>query len=86
MTRDELQNQVAEWANSYSRIMLSWATSVGKSRGFIAIQAALGTPKTYLVVSERPHIENWEEEYRKCGREDLLKNTTIFCYASLKIL
>lgn len=84
MTRDELQNQVAEWASSYRRIMLAWATSVGKSRGFIAIQSALGNPKTYLVVSERPHIENWEIEYRKCGREDLLKNTTILCYASLK--
>lgn len=64
--------------------MLAWPTSVGKSRGFIAIQSRLGTPKTYIVVSEKAHIENWEEEYRKCGREDLLANTIIFCYASLK--
>lgn len=84
MTRDELQQQVAGWIEEYNRIMLAWPTSVGKSRGFITIQARLGTPKTYIVVSERNHIENWEEEYRKAGREDLLANTTIFCYASLK--
>lgn len=85
MTRDELQQQVAGWIEECNRIMLAWPTSVGKSRGFIAIQSRLGTPKTYIVVSEKVHIENWEEEYRKCGREDLLANTIIFCYASLKI-
>lgn len=84
MTRDELQQQVAEWSVEVDRIMLAWPTSVGKSRGFIAIQEKLQPKSTYIVVSELAHIENWEEEYRKHGKEDLLAKTTIFCYASLK--
>jgi superfamily II DNA or RNA helicase len=36
------------------------------------------------VVSERAHIDNWIEEYYKIGKEHLLENTQIFCYASLK--
>ncbi len=57
---------------------------MGKSLGFIKIQEHLGPKLTYLIVSEQAHIENWEAEYRKFGKEYLLKNTIIMCYASLR--
>jgi superfamily II DNA or RNA helicase len=40
-------------------------------------------PKTLILIAEKAHKLNWEEEYRKQGYEDLLHNTTFACYASL---
>lgn len=84
MTRDEIQNKAVELTSIHKRVLLAWATGVGKTFGFIKIQEMLKAEKTWIVVAEVAHIKNWEDEYKKHGKEDLLKNTKIFCYASLK--
>lgn len=84
MTRDEIQEKAVNLISKNDRLLLAWATGVGKSYSFIRIQGFLQAKKTYIVVAEVAHIKNWENEYKKHGREDLLKNTKIFCYASLK--
>lgn len=82
MTREEAQAEALNLTTN-TNIILKWATGVGKSLGFILMQEALNPKLTYIVVAERAHIKNWTDEYKKHGKEDLLKNTKIFCYASL---
>ncbi len=82
MTREEAQAEALNLTTN-TNIILKWATGVGKSLGFILMQEALNPKSTYIVVAERAHIKNWTDEYKKHGKEDLLKNTKIFCYASL---
>lgn len=84
MNRDELQNEAMKLASTNNRLLLKWATGVGKSLGFMLIQEILKPKLTYIVVSEKPHINNWIEDYKKHNKEHLLKNVKIFCYASLK--
>ena len=84
MNRDELQLDATILASSNNRLLLKWATGVGKSLAFMLIQEMLKPNLTYIVVSEKPHINNWKEDYKKHKKEHLLKNVKIFCYASLK--
>ena len=83
LDRNSLQREVVVDAKNYKNQLLNWATGVGKSYAFIKIQEALNPELTFLCVSESSHIKNWEEEYRKYNKIDLLNKTEIFCYASL---
>ena len=86
-TKDELQDYAVKLieTNLNDNLLLSWATGLGKSLAFIKIQEAhYKNEITYIIVNERNHIQNWKNEYIKYGKEELLKNTKIFCYASLK--
>jgi superfamily II DNA or RNA helicase len=84
MTRDEIQSRAVHLISLHDRLLLSWATGVGKTLGFIKIQEFLNAQETWIVVAEVAHIKNWEDEYKKHGKEHLLNKTRIFCYASLK--
>lgn len=84
MTRDEIQSRAVHLISLHDRLLLSWATGVGKTLGFIKIQEFLNAQETWIVVAEVAHIKNWEDEYKKHGKEHLLNKTKIFCYASLK--
>lgn len=84
MTRDEAQIQAVNLTVIHDRVLLSWGTGIGKTFAFIRIQEALNSTVTWIVVAEVAHIKNWEDEYKKHGKEELLKKTRIFCYASLK--
>jgi len=84
MTRDEIQNRAVHLISLNDRLLLSWATGVGKTFAFIKIQESLNAEETWIVVAEIAHIKNWEDEYKKHNKEHLLAKTKIFCYASLK--
>lgn len=84
MTRDEIQVKAVNLISLHDRVLLAWATGVGKSYSFIRMQEFLQAEKTWIVVAEVAHIKNWEDEYKKHGKEALLSKTKIFCYASLK--
>ena len=84
MTREEIQNNVLSLSDIHKNLLLTWATGTGKSYAAIRLQEYLNPEMTYIVVAEVAHISNWEKEYIKHGKEELLKKTKIFCYASLK--
>lgn len=82
MNREEAHAEALTLTTN-TNVILKWATGVGKSLGFILMQEELKPKSTYIVVAERAHIKNWTDEYKKHGKEYLLKDTKIFCYASL---
>lgn len=85
ITKNQAQDEALNMINKFDNLLLSWATGVGKSLAFIKIQEKINPNGiTYIVVNETNHINNWKEEYIKHKKEHLLKNTKIFCYASLK--
>lgn len=84
MTRDEIQEKAVHLISLNDRLLLSWATGVGKTFAFIKMQEFLNAQETWIVVAEVAHIKNWENEYKKHNKEHLLLKTKIFCYASLK--
>lgn len=85
LTKNIAQDNAVNIINNNDYVLLSWATGVGKSLAFIKYQEQFNpNGLTYIIVSEINHIQNWKEEYIKYNKEYLLKNTKIFCYASLK--
>ena len=84
MTRDEVQQESVNLINSHNNVILRWGTGIGKSLAFIKMQEALNVKKVYIVVAETAHIDNWRNDYIKHGKQSLLDNVEIFCYASLK--
>lgn len=82
MTRQILQDEALNLSNSYNRLILSFATGVGKSLAALKICKSKGG-RWYIIVSETNHIKNWHDEIVKHGYEDLLLNIEIFCYDSL---
>lgn len=85
ITKDIAQDNAVNLINNNDYVLLSWATGVGKSLAFIKYQEQFNPDGlTYIIVSEINHIQNWKDEYIKHNKENLLKNTKIFCYASLK--
>ena len=84
MNRDIVQKEAKELLLKYNNVLLRWATGVGKSLAFIKMQESINPKKVYIVVAERAHIDNWKKDYIKHGKESLLANVEIFCYASLK--
>lgn len=84
ITRDNVQQQSIELANAHDNVLLKWGTGVGKSLAFIKMQESLQPKKVYIIVAETAHIDNWKNDYIKHGKQSLLANVEIFCYASLK--
>ena len=65
------------------RVILKWATGVGKSKMTIDLINHVSTTacRALFVVAEKSHIQNWQEEFQKWGLKDM--DITIICYASL---
>lgn len=84
ITKSEIQEKSVELAKLHSNLLLKQVTGVGKSLSFIQIQESLKPNSVYIVIAERNHKKNWIEEYKKHGKEHLLKKVVFFCYASLK--
>ena len=80
MTRTELHNLVT--TSNDSKLLLEVATGFGKTLAAILfIEKHLGLWN--IVVAETAHIKTWTDEFIKHGKQHLLNNVKIFCYASL---
>ena len=80
MTRNELHTLVIN--SNDSKLLLEVATGFGKTLAAILfIEKHLGLWN--IVVAETAHITTWRNEFIKHGKEHLLSNVKIFCYASL---
>ena len=84
MTREELQENAIYSLINDKRLLLQWATSLGK--GYAAVRAVdrIKPEKTLLVVAEIMHKNNWRKEFKDYGAEYLYDKLTVECYASLK--
>ncbi|MCR5352301.1 MAG: DEAD/DEAH box helicase family protein [Bacteroidales bacterium] len=88
----ELQNQALDEMITNKRLILEWATGVGKSRVGIKLVDFLdlfeNKTKVLLLVGEDAHKENWKTEFIEALGEkratELLANVRMECYASLK--
>lgn len=84
MTRGELQLNAVKSLIDNHRVILNWGTGTGKSR--VAVEACakcVDPTKILLLVSERIHKKNWEDEFRKWGHSDIFPEITVACYSSL---
>lgn len=72
--------------NGPEKCMVIMATGSGKTK--VAIDYAKKnnqkTKNCLFVPTEKLRDENWEEEFKKWGAEEVSKNTEKFCYASSK--
>ena len=84
MTREELQDQALDLLVNHNDVLLQWGTGVGKGYFGVKALSTLKPQNTLILVAERAHIDNWKEEFKKQGQQQLLDNCTIACYASLK--
>lgn len=91
-TRNNLQESAVNELFMQNKLLLAWGTGVGKSRVAVLACARLVRqrsfkPKILLLVAERAHIRNWENEFVKfLGKNEarsVLSCITIKCYASL---
>lgn len=80
MTREDIQQIIL--SNNDNQIVAEMATGSGKSLIAILLIEKYGG-KWNIVVAETAHILNWKNEFTKWGKEHLLSDVTIFCYASL---
>ena len=83
LDRNEIQQTAANLIFTYKRILLEFATGVGKTKAFIMMQENIKNSKVLIVISERLHKNNWIAEYIKHDKQDLLANVTFTCYNSL---
>lgn len=83
LTKDDVQDEAVEISKQTDKILLKHGTGLGKSLSFIRIQEYHKPKSVYIIVSEKNHIQNWINEYKKHGKEELLKVVTFFCYASI---
>ena len=86
MTREELNSAAIELLKTNNNIAIQAATGVGKSKMAIDLckeisQKSAGPIKVLLVVAERAHFKNWEDEIIKWS---FTSPIFIVCYASLK--
>lgn len=82
MDKSLIQNEAIKALKENKRIILTWATGVGK--GYTAVQAIKElNPKSIIIfVTESAHKNNWKEEFIKSNCS--LENIKIECYASIK--
>ena len=83
LERNTVQITAANLIYTHKRILLEFATGVGKSKAFIMMQENIKNSKVLIVISERLHKSNWVAEYIKHDKKDLLANVTFTCYSSL---
>jgi superfamily II DNA or RNA helicase len=80
MDKSEIQSQISQ-INS-NKIVLELATGLGKTLSAILLLEKFGG-FWHIAIAERTHKQNWIDEFKKHGKEHLLKNVEIFCHASL---
>ena len=86
-TREDIQCKAVEFSKLYHYIVLQYPTGLGKSYTMIQIFDLLYQQNKeiscLILMPEIVLIENLKKEFLKFGREYLLGNTEIICYASL---
>lgn len=80
--RTQLQKQAAHRLEQHKRLMVRWATSVGKSNILLWFVKWHPDIDTLIVVPETNNIQNWYDEFKKFNVPS--DKVTIICYASLK--
>lgn len=90
MNEIKSQTQQAEFdkCKDMQRVILQWATGVGKSKGTIDLIKHIckkyrHKPEVYFIVAERAHIKNWQDEFRKWSLDTSSVSLHMLCYASL---
>lgn len=91
INRTKIQDYAVYLSKKFKHVILSWATGCGKSLAAIRIidedikDNNDNWNRWYIVVAERQHIKNWEDEFRLHGYQRLidLGYVEIFCYQSL---
>jgi superfamily II DNA or RNA helicase len=87
MTRETLKERALRSLSSNERLILQWATGLGKSLvGIAASQRLLNEgsePSILILVAETNHKENWKQEFIKWGYDHLLKYVRMECYHSI---
>lgn len=90
--RNSLQESAVNELFLKKKLILQWGTGIGKSRVAVLACARLVQQnpcrvEILLLVAERAHIKNWENEFIKfLGKEmadEVLSYVNIMCYASL---
>lgn len=89
--RNELQQAAVDAVLEKKRLIVEWATGVGKSRTAIGSADELakqGATRMLLLVVETIHKQNWINEFRETlgpeRAEEILGHITMECYASLE--
>ena len=69
LTKESIQADAIELLYKEKRVILNWATGVGK--GYTAVKAIqrIKPDSTLIVVAETAHKKNWEEEFIKAGED-----------------
>jgi superfamily II DNA or RNA helicase len=81
--KEKVQQSEFQALKGRNRVILKWATGVGKSKMAIDLVNYVSdtTSKALFVVAEKSHIQNWKDEFLKWGLNEM--DVTIICYASL---
>lgn len=82
MTRENIGKKAVELSKENNNILLELATGTGKTKVSLAIIDS-HKGNWLVVLAERAHLKNWQEDIKKHGYHDLLKNITFVLYASL---
>ena len=88
--RTQMQQQAIQAVLDDRRVIVEWATGVGKSRiavGAVSRLLAMGRHRILLLVTETIHKANWRREFTEAlgeqTGEDVFSCLTVECYASL---
>ena len=84
MDRQDYQDNAVKLCLKERKVALQWATSLGKSKVGIDMLhhlSLIGKKKFLIVVAERAHISNWENEFTKWNYKGI--KPLMICYASL---
>ena len=86
--KEQLQQKEFEALKGKTRVILKWATGVGKSKMAIDLANYVvglhsSKIKVLFVVAERAHMKNWRVEFQKWGLMDKCMDITMICYHSL---
>ena len=82
MNKSDIQQLALDHAKENNYLLLQIATGVGKSLAAIKIIEEHGG-EWLIAIAEVLHKQNWIDEFKKHGKEHLLKQIKFFCYASL---
>ena len=89
MNKQEIQKKLLGDLKNSKRVIIRWATGVGKSKMTIDLinqVISLNPGKHFdvaFIVAERSHIKNWEDEFKKWKLKKENISISILCYASL---
>ena len=82
MDREQVRIKVLELAQRYNYIVLEHPTGFGKTLSAMNI-IEQNNEFWNIVIAETNHEKNWIDEFKKHGKESLLKKVRFFCYQSL---